>query len=213
VFGELREAILSGRLAPGEALPSQRALAVEFGVNIASVREAIKRLEQLRLVDARHGDATRVLNWRSSGGLEALASLRTSDGDLMAELFEARRLLLVEAGRLAAQRRTDEQAETILGLARAFEHASDEQAALLIDWEFMAAVVEASGNVVFRLIMNSVRELYLPSAGPFVRMLGRRRDPSPYRRIAEAIEAREADATAAAIESLAKAQERRMVGK
>ena len=72
VFALLREAILSGRYRPGERLPPQRALAAELAVNMASIREALKRLQQLRLVEVRHGDATRVLDWRRSGGLEAL---------------------------------------------------------------------------------------------------------------------------------------------
>src|SRR5207249_6713216 len=73
VFERLSEAILAGRYAPGERLPTQRALAADLQVNLASVRDALGRLEQLRLVAVRHGDATRVLDWRRSGGLEALA--------------------------------------------------------------------------------------------------------------------------------------------
>src|SRR4051794_32618468 len=68
VFGRLCEAILGGQYQPGERLPTQRALAADLGVNIATVREAVKRLEQLRLVDVRHGDAMRVLDWRGGGG-------------------------------------------------------------------------------------------------------------------------------------------------
>src|SRR5437764_9428608 len=113
VFEQLREAILSGVYGPGERLPPQRALAAEFGVNMASVREALKRLEQLRLVDVRHGDATRVLDWRRSGGLEALVRGERMDADLVRDLFAARRLLLVEAARLAATRRTDAQAHEL----------------------------------------------------------------------------------------------------
>src|SRR6476660_2284630 len=110
VFEQLREAILSGVYGPGERLPPQRALAAELEVNMASVREALKRLAQLRLVEVRHGDATRVLDWRRSGGLEALALHAGADDQLLGDLFEARRLLLVEAARLAAARRSDEQA-------------------------------------------------------------------------------------------------------
>src|SRR5437660_1516511 len=95
VFAELREAVISGEYVPGERLPPQRALAAEFGVNMASVREALKRLEQLRLVDVRHGDATRVLDWRHSGGLEALVLGGGIDEPFARDLFEARRLLLV----------------------------------------------------------------------------------------------------------------------
>src|SRR5271169_5650238 len=101
VFARLREAIHTGHYRPGDRLPSQRALAADLDVNMASVREALGRLEQLRLVQVRHGEATRVLDWRRSGGLEALALRGSIDPTLPRDLFEARRLLLVEAARLA----------------------------------------------------------------------------------------------------------------
>src|SRR5436309_8358864 len=108
VFASLCDAILSGRYEPGERLPTQRTLAAELEVNMASAREALKRLEQLRLVEVRHGDGTRVLDWRRSGCLEALVLRGGIDQPFVRDLFEARRLLLVEAARLAAVRRSDE---------------------------------------------------------------------------------------------------------
>ena len=162
VFATLCDAILTGRYAPGERLPTQRTLAAELGVNMASVRSALGRLEQLRLVEVRHGDAMRVLDWRRSGGLEALAVLGSIDPGTITALFEARRLLLTEAARLAAERRSDEQAAELTELADAVTAATDDQAALLADWSYMTTVIEAAGNLVFQLIMNSVRELYLP---------------------------------------------------
>src|SRR5437588_10937300 len=129
VFAELRDAILSGRYGPGERLPTQRTLAAELGVNLASVRAALGRLEQLRLVEVRHGDATRVLDWRSSGGLEALAALGSTDPEVIGSLFEARRLLLAQSARLAAERRSDEQAERLQTLAGPFAVAPDDDAA------------------------------------------------------------------------------------
>jgi GntR family transcriptional regulator, transcriptional repressor for pyruvate dehydrogenase complex len=211
VFAELREAILSGRYAPGERLPTQRTLAAELEVNMASVREALKRLEQLRLVEVRHGDATRVRDWRASGGLEALALLGSVDRDVIASLFEARRLLLAEAARLAAQRRSDDQAARIGELVRAVANAPDDRGALLADWAFMATVVEAAGNVVFQLIMNSVRELYLPRADAFAAVVAKRSELIPlYARGAQAIGDNEPAAAAEAIGALAAAQEQRM---
>jgi DNA-binding FadR family transcriptional regulator len=212
VLAELREAILSGRYAPGERLPTQRTLAAEFEVNMASVREALGRLEQLRLVEVRHGDATRVLDWRLSGGLEALALLGSADEDVIRALFEARRLLLVEAARLAADRRTDAQAERLCEIAGALAQARDDGSALLADWEFMAAVIEAADNLVFQLIMNSVRELYLPNAAAFAGVVAGRSELVPlYASAAHAIRDRNADAAASALAELAAAQEARMV--
>jgi DNA-binding FadR family transcriptional regulator len=213
VFARLCEAILGGSYAPGERLPTQRALAADLGVNIASVREAVKRLEQLRLVEVRHGDAMRVLDWRVSGGLEALALIESVDVSVATALFEARRLLLSEAARLAAQRRSAEQSATLAELARAVAAAGDDQGALLADWTFMAAIVDAADNIVFQLIMNSVRELYLPRLEQFGGIIARRDAWAPlYTRTAEAIAAGDGDDAAAAIAELAAAQEQAMLG-
>ena len=81
VFRRLSDDVLSGRYEPGEKLPTQRALASSLGVNMASVREAVKRLEQLGLVEVRHGDAMRVTDWRASGGLDVIAHVLFAGGD------------------------------------------------------------------------------------------------------------------------------------
>src|SRR3954466_8639614 len=109
VFRRLVEEILGGAYEPGEKLPTQRALAASLGVNMASIREAVKRLEQLRLVEVRHGDAMRVADWRTAGGLDVLAHLLFRAGGLekgtLDALMEARALMLTESARLAPERR------------------------------------------------------------------------------------------------------------
>src|SRR5919112_4497221 len=98
LFGVLREQILSGRYEPGEKLPPQRALAAEYGLNATTVREAIKRLEQLRLVEVRHGDAMRVSDWRTASGLDVIAHVLFDatgvNRDTLRSLMEARRWML-----------------------------------------------------------------------------------------------------------------------
>lgn len=159
VFRSLAGAVLDGRYAPGERLPPQRALAADLGVNMASLREGVKRLEQLRLVEVRHGDAMRVTDWRASGGLDVLAYAATA---FTGPLMETRRLLLREAAELASERRTDAQAALLADLAASFpEHPQH------TDLAFMATVIDAAGNLVFTLILNSIRELYLESAEQF----------------------------------------------
>ena len=211
VFHALLDDVLGGRYSPGERLPTQRALAGDLGVNMASVREGIKRLEQLRLVDVRHGDAMRVRDWRVHGGLDVLAYAAT-DPQVLAPLFEARRLLLREAARLAAGRRTDEQAAALAGLAAAIAAADDDGEAQRLDFAFFAVVVEAAGNLVFTLIMNSIREAYLPRLELFRAIVGDRAyDAALYRRAARAIAARDAGRAAGAVERLAAAQEARIL--
>ncbi|HST33047.1 MAG TPA: GntR family transcriptional regulator [Solirubrobacteraceae bacterium] len=213
VFDQLREAIMSGRYRAGDRLPSQRALAADLGVNMASVREALGRLEQLRLLEVRHGSATRVLDWRRSGGLESLALEHGAGEPLLDDLFEARRLLLVEAARLAATRRSEEQAAGLLELARAVAGAADSQTALLTDWAFMSGLVEAAGNLVFQLIMNSVRGLYLPRVEAFAGLVSDPQELAPlYLQAAHAVDAGDGEAAAAAVERLASTQAAAMSG-
>jgi GntR family transcriptional regulator, transcriptional repressor for pyruvate dehydrogenase complex len=207
VFARLSEAILAGHYRPGDRLPPQRALAADLQVNMASIREALGRLEQLRLIDIRHGDGARVLDWRRSGGLEALVLHAGVEPSVIGDVFEARRLLLVEAARLAAERRTERQAAELIDLAEAVAVAADDEAALLADWDFMAALVEAAGNLVFQLVMNSVRELYLPHAQAFAALVARRDELSvSYARAASAIESGDGPAAAAAVDELVTAQ-------
>src|SRR5947209_14814453 len=114
VFRSLLEALLAGRYEAGEKLPTQRALAADLGVTMGSLREALKRLEQMGLIEARQGDAMRVRDWREHGGLDVIAHLLFRSGGLdlgvLQDLFEARRLMLESLADLAAARRDAEQA-------------------------------------------------------------------------------------------------------
>jgi DNA-binding FadR family transcriptional regulator len=212
VFRQLVTAVLDGRYEVGERLPSQRVLARELDVNMASLREGIKRLEQLRLIEVRHGDAMRVADWKASAGLDVLAHAFAVDPALTPALFEARRQLLREAARLAAERRTDGHVKALTTLADGVANAPDDAAAQMADLMFMAAVIDASGNLVFSLILNSIRELYLTNLEHFRPLVADREELIPlYRRAAKAIEGGDATRAANAIEKLAAAQERRMV--
>ena len=163
VFRRLAGDVLSGRHAPGERLPTQRALAAGLGVNLASVREGLKRLEQLRLIEVRHGDAMRVRDWRSHGGLDvlvhALGGGGALDAEVMRAVMEARRLLLAEAARLAAARRDEAHAERLAALAGALAAAGGDEEAQGLDFAFFATLIEAAGNLVLLLIANSIRDL------------------------------------------------------
>jgi GntR family transcriptional repressor for pyruvate dehydrogenase complex len=213
VFSRLVEDVLSGRYEPGEKLPTQRALAAELGVNMAPVREALKRIEQLGLVEVRHGDAMRVTDWRTSGGLDVIAHVLFAAGgldrDTLAHLMEARRLMLTEAARLAAERRSDEQAQRLVDTAGRIAEADAAAPKQLLDYAFFADIVEAAGNVVLVLILNSIRRIYFERAHLFESMLTD--DASAYAQAAEAIAAQQPDEAAAAVARLAADQERRLI--
>jgi GntR family transcriptional regulator, transcriptional repressor for pyruvate dehydrogenase complex len=214
VFRRLVAGVLSGRYAPGERLPTQRALAAELGVNLASVREGVKRLEQLRLVETRQGDGMRVCDWRAHGGLDvlvhAVADGGALDAALVREVFEARRLLLAEASALAAERRSEEQAALLERLAGELAASGEDAAAQGLDLAFMATVIEAARNLAFSLIANSIRDVYLQRLDLF-RAIVERRDELGYAAVASAIAERDAERARAEMAALARAQEERLL--
>jgi GntR family transcriptional regulator, transcriptional repressor for pyruvate dehydrogenase complex len=211
VFRALSDAVLSGRYQPGEKLPTQRRLAADLGVNVTSVREALKRLEQLRLVESRQGDAMRVTDWRAQGGLDVIALVLVRSGaldrDALRSVMEARASMLSEAARLAAARRSELQAARLHELADAIARAEEREAAQALDFAFFAEVVDVSGNLVFVLVMNSIRELYFEHADLFGGIVaGAGVLAARYSEIAEAIQRHDEAQAAAAARGLAEAQ-------
>lgn len=75
VARQIRTSILNGSYSPGEFLPAERALALEFGVDRNTVRSSIQELEQLGLVQRRQGSGCRVLDYRETATLDLLQYL------------------------------------------------------------------------------------------------------------------------------------------
>lgn len=215
IFRSLCAAILAGRFAAGEKLPTQRALAQQYGANMTTVREAVKKLEQLRLVDVRHGDAMRVLDWRRHGSIDILALLlfgETFDPVLLANVMEARRLLLTECARLAASRATPEQVAHLREAAAEIAEANDQAAVQELDFGFYELLAQASENLVFALIFNSIRDLYLENAEGFSAIVGDASELIPfYGTIAESVAEGRESAAAESASELALRQETRLL--
>lgn len=162
VFEQLRAAILAGRFASGEALPPERSLSESFEVNRHAVREALKRLQQAGLVEVNHGGATRVLDWRRTGGLDLLAHLPLAMGEagspeVLRAIVEARRCIGIDVVRLAAQRAdADAIAELRLRGAAGAELGDDLDALTLRYEELWRTLVAAADNVAYALAYNGL---------------------------------------------------------
>jgi DNA-binding FadR family transcriptional regulator len=214
VFRSLLEAVLAGRYEPGEKLPTQRALAADLAVTMSSLREALKRLEQMGLVEARQGDAMRVRDWREHGGLDVIAHLLFRSGGLdagvMADVLEARGLMLRELAALAAERRDDAQARRLVELADQVAGAPDAAAAQLVDFAFFTELAQAAGNLVFVLVLNSIRALYFAHAERLPITAGHEELAPLYARVAGAVRAGHGAAARAAVGELADRQRARV---
>src|SRR5947209_2166214 len=142
----IEQDILSGKLASGDSLPSERELSAEMGVSRSVVREALGRLASLGLVRSVHGSGTRVEapNGRPiTAGYQRL--LRRGEFDL-AHLAEVRLPLETAIAALAAGRRTDDHLARLAAAQKALANArAGLDAHVRADLEFHAVLAEASG--------------------------------------------------------------------
>ncbi len=150
----LRQAILSGEYRAGEALPPERALATDLGTNRNTLREAVRRLEEGGLVQARQGHGVRVLDWRRDGRLELLPAVLLAEGVDMPERaavlgdgLRLRTVFIGEAAALAAVRRSDEDVASLRALVDG--DRPDGFAELVArDLDFYRALVQAARSQV-----------------------------------------------------------------
>jgi len=210
VFGRLRDAILTGRIAPGEALPGERSLAEQFGVARHALREALRRLEQVGLVTVSHGGATRVLDWRTHAGLEVLPELTTVGGlpaaDVLRSVLEMRLALGRDAARLAARRISAHDAAELRvhldGTEAALAAGADEEELADRYQQFWRLILLAGDNLAYQLAYNSLVKALSTFAE--LRRLGEAEvgDLAVHRRLERAIGTGDVDAAGTAAEEL-----------
>ncbi|MDZ4049111.1 MAG: FadR family transcriptional regulator [Limnobacter sp.] len=197
VYIQLRDRILKKVLPVGTELPSERELSETLGVNRGAVREAIKRLQQARLVRVRHGGATQVENFEAEGGLELLPSLMVSaQGQVNLEVARGivalrKALAPVVAGQ-AAVHGGKALADALKPVIANMQNTSELPKLQQLAFDFWALVVQGSGNVVFKLAFNSMNQTYLAAWNTLTLVMQDEfRDVNTLVQLAQAIEAGE----------------------
>jgi GntR family transcriptional repressor for pyruvate dehydrogenase complex len=111
----IQKQIMNGTLIPGSKLPPEREMAETFSVNRATVREALRKLENLDLVEIRHGDGLYVKNYLESGNLDLIkVAFNLDEGkEIILNILEARRYIVPQMAHIAAQKRTSRDLEEL----------------------------------------------------------------------------------------------------
>jgi len=177
-----------------DSLPPERKLAEELGVSRSVVREAIKRLELQGLLEVRQGSGIRIVNQLHRPLNGSLSLLIPDTTERLRQLHETRIALEPEAARLAALRATPEQLEELREIQSRLEQASDNAEAISIDLEFHHALAEASGNLMFRLILDSLGDISRESRQRTIGRIGKEKAIHHHREIIEAIVVSDPDA-------------------
>src|SRR3989449_10486876 len=93
VADQIRRLISDGTLKPGDLLPPERELAVKLGVGRSSVRDAVRTLEVMGILEPRQGRGTGVRDLSTDSLVVPLASVLTRKREMVAELLDVRRVL------------------------------------------------------------------------------------------------------------------------
>ncbi len=164
IANSLTREILSGRYRPGERLPSERDLAVRFDVNRGAVREAVKTLQQLGIVDVQPGGARVAAVEEASFDVigKLLEVHDVPDPDLVTQVMQVLGALFKLAAETAIDHASDEEIMNIVAHTRrvrdSVKIAADGSGAedMVARFELMRAVMEVSGNLATRIVSRGL---------------------------------------------------------
>ncbi|MFC4564239.1 FadR/GntR family transcriptional regulator [Nocardiopsis mangrovi] len=152
----IKARIADGTLRPGDRLPTERDLSADLGVSRSSMREAIRALTTLGVLEARHGAGVYVTALRPGDLLEAFSVLaEVSQGETLVEVLQVRRMLEPAATALAAARADDDQLRRLGALVDRIG-SGDEGDTVSADLTFHQAIVEITGNATLAAINNGL---------------------------------------------------------
>ncbi|MEU7848463.1 FadR/GntR family transcriptional regulator [Micromonospora parva] len=156
-IGKIKNMITSGELGPGDRLPKEADLARRLGLSRNSLREAVKALSIIRVLDVRQGDGTYVTSLAPQLLLDMLGFVVDFHrDDTVLEFLEVRRILEPAATALAAQRMDAEAIANLQAVLDDVGDASDVEALVANDLEFHRQIAVGAGNAVLCSLLDGL---------------------------------------------------------
>lgn len=199
VCQQLAELIRGGSTTEERWLPAERSLAEKLGVSRTVVREATKRLEQQGLVEIQHGNGIKVVDKLHRPLNDSLSLLLPDVAERLQQLNETRYSIEPDAAAFAAQRASEAQIRALRRIQTQLENAPTNADAIEADIAAHHAIADASGNLIYRLILDSLAELSVASRLRTIGRIGKHTAIEHHARILDAIERRD---SAAAFEAM-----------
>ncbi len=205
----LKEYILNGKITPGTELPPERDMAKAVGVSRFSMREALRVLQVLGLIDISQGRRTRVAGNSTLPVTSLLALTLRRSGASKIQLIEARKSLEGHIARLAALRADPTHIQKLCKSIEEMQHHRDELSTCVEkDLEFHSILVEASGNLAFEIMLAPLMELLRDQRNETIRYSGVDLVIQSHAKILSAIQMKDPDQAERSMnEHLAKAEQ------
>jgi GntR family transcriptional regulator, transcriptional repressor for pyruvate dehydrogenase complex len=154
---KIQNLIISGSWGPGARLPKETELAAQLGLSRNSLREAVRALSQLRVLEVRQGDGTYVTSLEPELLLESTSFVsHLLVGESAVELFEVRRLLDGAAAALAAARIDSAGKDALRATLERMIESETVEELVEADVDFHAVVARATGNTFLTSLLASL---------------------------------------------------------
>lgn len=174
VADRIRTLILDGTFPQGRPLPSERVLTARFGVSRGSIRDALRMLETIGLIETQHGRGTFPHELTVDRLVAPLASMMTYQHDLQEELLDVRRMFEPAVARVAATRATDEDFADLQRILNVQQRKLRKgQSAIVDDTAFHAALARSTRNRVVVSLMATLNNLLVESRKLTLKQKGR----------------------------------------
>jgi GntR family transcriptional repressor for pyruvate dehydrogenase complex len=193
LISNIKKLISTGKILPGGKFPPERVLAKEFGVNRASLRQALKVLEIMGVLTQRVGDGTYLSASAESILKEPMDFLVLLDDLSHHELFETRIIVEPELAARAAERATTEDLAGLRHAIMAMERSRTNRARLEADIAFHECIFRASGNRVCHLLFAVIHRTVQTSMAQLSGRVSVERPLAFHKRIYAAIHERSAE--------------------
>lgn len=159
VIEQIKEMIKTGKLKKGDKLPPERELVEQLKVSRTSIREALRSLEILGLVETRHGDGNFIKRSFDDSLLEPISLMFMLEESSPKDILELRMVLETETTVLAAKRISTDELKEIKIIIDKFKATSDEKFNTELDVEFHHKIAQTSKNLLLVNILSATSVL------------------------------------------------------
>jgi len=174
IVHQIRNLIQKGKLKRGDQLPTERELVDTFKVSRASVREAIRYLESMNLVESRQGDGTYVIASSEEALVQPLASTLFLEKDNIMDIFSIRKIIEPQVAQLAAENATASEINELEEILQ--EQAKDLGDGLNLtktDSEFHNLLTQTAKNRVLERLLLAILDLLAKTREKYLQVEGR----------------------------------------
>ncbi|WP_067485445.1 FadR/GntR family transcriptional regulator [Actinomadura hibisca] len=156
-ISKIKQMIVSGELRPGDRLPREADLAGRLGLSRSSMREAVKALALINVLDVRQGDGTYVTSLEPGLLLDAVSFVAEfHSDDSVLHFLQVRRILEPAATALAAERMTDGDIAELREILEALAAEPTIDDLVANDLRFHGRIAAGSGNPVLCSLLDSL---------------------------------------------------------